>query len=235
VSDLERQIEEAAEKGDTPAALRLMRQQNDVKITLDRAKSTRETTARQLEDHAVDRAVAEHRQLESASKTEILKLYPELADPASERRASFNIMAKEMVARYGQDFMSRNPGWPELVANAVAVKERWNVPASPAPVVATVPAVAPAPTPMNQPPASPLSPQTVPAPSMVPPVRATSASLITPSDSPGGAPPVLDKSTFWNESANVEPAALLDLMRHAPTPAFLMRNRNKDPRRLGAA
>lgn len=241
VAELEQQIEKAAESGDTPAALRLMRQQNDLKITLDRAKSNREATAQQIEDQAINQAVAEHRQLENAAKAEVVKLYPALAVAESEQRAAFNqkVADLERDPAFGKDFRVKLPGWPMVVARMVAAESGWGLNA-PAPVASApgaasaLPVPAPAPTTMTtQPPVSPLSPQTVPAPSTVPPVRATSASLITASESPGGATPVADKTTFWRESAGAHPSDLLALMGHAPIPAFLLRNQNRDPRRLG--
>lgn len=234
VAELEAQIDEKA-ADDPKTALKLTRQQADLKISLANAKQQRESIAQQIQDRKVESAVENHRQLENQSLTSMYEAYPALSDKTSEQRAAFNLKVAELQKdpAFGPDFREKLPGWPLMVARMVDAEKGWSrtvtpPPAAPAPVAAPV---TPAPT-MNQP-SNPLAPR-VAAPIPVAPVRATSAELLSSSSNPGASTPALNAETFWKESADVPPAELIKLFAHAPIDPRLTRAQKTDPRRFGS-
>jgi hypothetical protein len=231
VAELEVQIDKVATEGDTATALKLMRQQSDLKLSLERTKTDRESIRQEIQDQAVSREVENHRQLENQSLTEMFGAYPELSDKSSEKRAAFNIKVAEMEKSplYGPKFRDNMPGWPMMVARIVDAEKGWSRNANPQPAVAHAPAPVAQP-PMNQP-----APQPVAAAPTVSPLRATSAEVITPSSNPGGTTPVVSAQTFWKDSADVTPAELLKLMAKAPIDPRLTRAQKNDPRRFDSA
>lgn len=232
VAELEAKIDEVAES-DPKTALKLTRQQNDLKINLSKAKDQRESIAKEIQDEKVMTAVETHRQLESNSIAQVYEAYPKIAEKNSEQRQAFNDKVAELQAdpAYGPKFRDVIPGWPLMVARMLDAEKGWSRAATPTPeAVVPVPAVAL--KPMNQT-TNPLAPKTVvPTPVQVPPVRATSAELLSTSVNPGGTAPVIDAETFWKESAQMKPTDLIDLMKHAPVPEFLRRQQKNHPGRF---
>lgn len=233
VADLETQIDAAAESGDTKTALKLTRQQADLKISLDRTRASREATAQQIHDQRVNAAVENHRALEQQSITEAMTAYPDLADKTGEKRAAFNAKVQALMKdpSFGPRFREQLPGWPLMVARLTDVEQGWS--RTPVAPVAPVPAASAAPT-MTTPAAAPvLTPQPSPAaPSQVPPPRASAAALISPSESHGGTAPTLDAKSFWKDSDQTDPAVLIELMGRAPVDPRLLRAQRLDPRRF---
>lgn len=228
VAELEAQIDEKSAE-DPKAAMQLMRKQADLKIALSKAQDQRESIAQQIEDRKVNTAVEEHRQIEGRAKTEMFDAYPQLADPKSEERAAFNIKVAQMKKdpAFGPSFMTNIPGWPIMVARMLDAEKGWSRAVTPPPAA---PAPVAAPVTMTQP--NPLAPKTVVAPPLASPVRATSAELLSSSNSPGAATPALDAKTFWKDSANVTPDQLIKLYAHAPIDPRLVRQQKTDPRRF---
>ncbi len=232
VAELEAKIDEVAES-DPKTALKLTRQQNDLKINLSDAKKDRESIAQEIQDNKVMTAVENHRQLESNSIAQAYEAYPKLAEKNSEQRKAFNDKVAELQEdpAYGPKFRDMLPGWPLMVARMLDAEKGWSRAATPTPeAIAPVPVVAQ--KPMNQT-TNPLAPKTVvPTPVQVPPVRATSAELLSTSINPGGTAPVVDAESFWRDTANSKPADLIALMAHAPIPEFLRKQQKNHPGRF---
>lgn len=229
MAELTGKIDEAAAANDIATVVKLQREHSATMLQHADAVRNRESIAQDLADRQVSTAVEFHRQQESTSLESIREAHPELGDKKSDKRAQFNLMAAELENNpaYGKNFRNNIPAWPEIVANAADRKYGWSLqtaPVVPAPVAPKI---------MNQP-ENPLAPKLNPQP--IPPVRATSAEVISPSSNLGGAVPQVSGESFWRDSANLPPAVLIDLMKHAPTPEFLRKGQNKnDPRRFGIA
>lgn len=228
MAELTGKIDEAAAANDIATVVKLQREHSAVLLQHADAVRNRESIAQEIADRQVSSAVELHRQHESAALESIREAHPELGDKKSEKRAQFNLIAAEMEKNpaYGPNFRNNIPAWPEIVANAADRKYGWSR--------QVVPVVTPvAPKPMNQP-ENPLAPKANVQTS--PPVRATSAEVITPGSNLGGSVSQVNAETFWKESANATPDVLIKLMGHAPTPDFLRKGAMKnDPRRFGIA
>jgi len=238
VAELEARIDEVAES-DPKTALKLTRQQADLKLDLSNAKTQREAIRQQIQDIQVNQAVEAHRQLEQQSLGQMYRAYPQLNDPASEERAAFNIKVAQLEKdpAFGPKFRRTLPGWPLMVAQMVDAEKGWSrTPAkangAPAPVANPASPARPS-TPMSQP-ENPLAPKTVVPANPVPPVRATSAEVITPGSNSGSATPAINAESFWRDSANVPPAELIRLMGRAPIDPRLTRAARNDPRRFNS-
>lgn len=222
-AELEAKIDEVAET-DPKTALKLTRQQADIKLQLSDAKKERDTIVRDAQDREVSTAVETHRALENKSLEDVRTNYPELTDAKSEKRAQFNLKVAELEKNpaYGKNFRNLIPGWPLMVAKMVDAEKGWSrqvvAPATPKPMTTD----------------NPLAPKVAPT-ITAPPVRATSAEVITPGSNLGGSVTQLNGQTFWKDSANIPPAQLIALMGRAPLPKALQQASNKtDPRTYGA-
>jgi hypothetical protein len=228
VADLTSKINTAAEEGDTKTALLTQNTLFEKKLALQRANDQREALRQEIENRQVSTVVEQHNRLEQESLGRIFEAYPQLNDVKSAERAQFNLKVKELESNpaFGPKFRDVIPGWPEMVAKMVDAEKGWSrsapTPAAPAPVPT-------APKTMT----TPIAP-IVPVPLSVPPVRATSAEVITPGSYQGGTTPVANKETFWKDSANTDPDVLIRLMAKAPIDPRLLQRAKNDMRRHGA-
>lgn len=229
LAELSAQIDDAAEKGDTVAAIKLTRQENDLKSSLQRAKDNREAVRHQIESDRVNAEVNSFQQHVQGSIEAIMARYPFLSDKTGDRRAQFNakVLQLEKDPRFGPDFRQKIAGWPEMVAQMAAEEHGWSrqAPAAQPPATPRPATAQPAPT-MIQParPAQPVAPA---APN---PLRVTSAEVVSPSANPGGTAPQLGIDSFMVDSATAKPEELFGLLAKAPLHPKILDMIRRDPR-----
>lgn len=116
VSDLEKQIDEAAELMDTPKALKLQRELTRKESEIAKLEDLKATSA-DRQQAAVDTAFQTRA---AAAKAEALDRYPQLADKDSIVRKQFDVFLDKAETDPELSPLFKSPRWPALLAEEFA-------------------------------------------------------------------------------------------------------------------